>query len=190
MAKIIRILSVPPVVASSLFSILFVKTKNIFADVHDFLVSIFCVGVLPILSYLVHSIVPTLRKAGRNGQRKLAFVFSGIGYVIFYSYSVIKSNCTLFFRQISSAYIVSVFTLVVFNKFLNFKMSGHAASIAAPIIFLVYHLGILPSVPCSILFLLVLWASVKTRQHTIFQFLSGGICSATSFFISTLVYRA
>ncbi len=185
----IRVVSIPPVVASSLFAVLFAKTRNIFADIHDFLMSIFCVGVLPILSYFVHAVVPILRKTGRDGQRRLAFVFSGIGYVIFYLYSIVRSNCTLFFRQVSSTYLISFFVLVLFNKFLSFKMSGHAASISAPIIFLVYHLGILALVPCLILFLLVFWASIKTRRHTIFQFLSGGVCSAVSFVVGNLLYR-
>ena len=191
LAKIVRIISIPPIVSSSLLAILFVKTKNIFTDICDFVVSVFCVGILPLLSYFFHSIIPILRKTGRDGQRKLAFVFSGIGYIVFNLYSNLKSSCTLFLKQISTTYLISFFILVLFNKFLRFKMSGHAASISAPIIFLVYHLGALSCIPCSILFLLVFWASIKTKRHNVFQFLFGGICSFVSFLLSCyLRYKA
>lgn len=189
LAKIVRVISVPPIVASCLFTTLFVKVRSIFTNIYDFVMTIFCIGVFPAISYFVHLIIPVLRKTGRRGQRKLAFIFSGIGYVILFVYSNVKSNCTLFFKQISGTYITSFCILAVFDKFLKFKMSGHAASISAPIIFSAYHLGILSSILCSILFLLVFWASIKTRRHTILQFLSGSICSVISFYLSVIINK-
>ena len=61
-AKIIRTLSVPPVMVSVLIIILAINKEGIFRNTLEIVVSIVLLGFVPILAYVLNGIVPGFRK--------------------------------------------------------------------------------------------------------------------------------
>ena len=74
-AKIIRIISIPPVMVSVMFIFLILFRYDIFNSPVDIVIDIAMLGVLPVLAYPISKLIPQLAEKGRDGQRKLAFIF-------------------------------------------------------------------------------------------------------------------
>ena len=79
-AKIIRIISVPPVMITFLLVILNTTRPDIFRNNVEVLTSIILLGIVPVLAYPFQLLSSSLEDKGRIMQRKLAFIFSLIGY--------------------------------------------------------------------------------------------------------------
>lgn len=182
-AKLLRAISVPPIVVTSLVSILANFRRDIFHKIWDFIVPITCLGIVPILAYPFQKILPKYRKFGREAKRELAFLFSSVGYTFAFVWSTI---CTTS-KQIlllCSTYFLSLVLLIICNKALKLRASGHSCSISGPLILLIYFLDWNIILPCIVYLALVCWASLYLKRHTAKELTFGSAIAFSSFTIS------
>ena len=70
-AKIIRCLSVPPLMASVLILILACHTNDIFRNVTEIVIMLVLLGLVPVLAYVLSNIIPAVKEQGREGWHLL-----------------------------------------------------------------------------------------------------------------------
>lgn len=186
-AKVIRILSIPPIMISALVIILYFFCENYFRGASDIVIALLLLGVVPILAYPLQKVIPSFKEKGREGQRKLAFITNLIGYTAAFLWALI-SKTEEGLLLICSTYFFSVVLLTICNV-LHFKASGHASSFTGPLLVLVYALGWKVIVPCVLVAVAIIWSSIELKRHTMKQLLAGiGVCMA-SFAISLLLIK-
>lgn len=185
-AKVIRVISIPPVMALFLFIVLFAGKPTLFNNIKHFIAGVVFLALVPVLAYPLQLIIPAFKSRGRGGQRKLAFIVTMASYTGMLIYGIVnRENKDILL--ISLAYFGTVFVLTIFNKLLHIKASGHAASCTSPLVFFIYYFSWPSVIPCALFFLIVLWSSIATKRHTVKEFLTGSLICAISFTISLLV---
>ncbi len=178
--KAIRVLTVPPLLASVFLVIVKCTSASVFAKPLDFIMSIVFLGAFPLLAYGVWAIVPKLKNGGRNTQRRLAFVFSLVGYIALWVYSrIAKVNREM--SLICDTYFFSVLLLSIINFVFKIKASGHACGISGPLLLSVHFMGWVSAFPCLALGIISFWASVKSGRHTLKQLFAGTLTAAAAF---------
>lgn len=164
-AKIIRIITVPPIMILGLIIILSSLRTDIFQNKAQIIISILFLGILPILAYPLQPIVPKFKDKGREGQRELAFILNIVGYilaVIIGYFMRVDSNL----QFIYNTYLISVILLTILNKGFHIRASGHACSATGPLLFLIYFIGFKAIIPCIIVGYGTIWASLTLKRHT------------------------
>ena len=116
-AKIIRIISVPPVMITFLLVILNTTRPDIFRNNVEVLTSIILLGIVPVLAYPFQLLSSSLEDKGRIMQRKLAFIFSLIGYATALLWAILV-HTSKELLMICATYVISVVLLTFFNKVL------------------------------------------------------------------------
>lgn len=185
-AKIIRTVTVPPVLIFLLLIILFFAKDTMFTGIPQLLVSILFLMFVPIVSYPLASVIPKYKDKGREGQRDLAFILNLAGYTAAVVYGL-AAHVSRGLLLIYMTYFISVVILVVFNKIIMLRASGHACCIMGPLILTVYFIGWKCVLPCAALFALIVWASLILKRHTPKELIAGGGSAAIAFAISLLV---
>ena len=185
-AKTVRVVTIPPLLVTSLFIVLYFGKPDFFRGVTDLLAGITFLALIPTLAYPLQPLIPGFRGKGRKGQRRLAFITSAIGYIGGILYAVI-SGVSHELLLIYGSYLVSVIVLTVFNTVLKRKASGHACGVAGPLIFTVYFLGWGWLIPCVILAGAVAWSSVALKRHTPNDILLGGVSAALAFTLGVVI---
>lgn len=94
LAKAIRIITVPAILVTALIVTLYFTERYIFNTYVDAVSAIVFLGILPILAYPFQYAVPALRQKGRTCQRKLAFLFSLLGYTAGFIYGFAAKTST------------------------------------------------------------------------------------------------
>ncbi len=183
LAKLVRIITVPPIMVSALLVILRLFYEESVYKGCDFWFAMIFLALLPALSYPVSYILPKIREKGREGQRNLAFVFNALGYTCAVVYAII-ANVSDALMLIFLTYFLSIIILTVFNKVLHIRASGHACSIFGPLVLLVYFMGIKFAIPCIIVFALVCWASLQIGRHSLKELVLGAFSSLIAFVVS------
>ena len=185
-AKVIRVATVPPVMVLALLLVLFFRCTGIFSAPRELLWSILLLAVLPLLAYPLSSLVPGYRRRGREGQRDLALVLSPVCYAgaVLYGFAAGVSR-GLFF--IFLVYLLSALVLIVFNKVLGLRASGHACSLVGPMLLSLRFLGVISILPCLLLLGAILWSSLVLGRHTPKELALGALSTALAFFLSTLL---
>ena len=185
-AKFIRIVTVPPVMVTALIVILCIMRNDIFTSAIDVVLSLIFLALIPVLAYPFSILVPKIKEKGREGQRNLAFVLTAIGYVAIWLYGLLSaSNQNLLL--IYTGYFLSVVILLILNKLLKIRASGHACSITGPIVFVSYFLGFKGLIAGIITYALIFWASITTKRHTPQEFVFGTATCIVSFMFSFLI---
>lgn len=183
-AHIIRIITVPPVMASALI-LIYAVNGRIFTTAAEIIEGFAFLVVIPISAYPFCRVVPKLHEGGRETQRKTAFVFSLIGYVVAVLFALLtgKSAGLVF---IYLTYLLSGILLTFTNKVIKIKASGHACSMIWPILVGCYFcpLSIIIGAP---LYGTVLWSSVKTGRHTAKEFICGSLVCLISAGLSAVI---
>jgi len=183
--KAVRILTVPPLLAAALLGLLYAYNPELFGGgLNISLLAVF-LAAFPILAYPLQPLIPPFRKQGRRGQRNLAMLMCFTGYIS----AVTAIAClkgTNAERLISLTYLISGIGIVIFNKLLKVKASGHACGAAGPIVALVFFLGWWWLLAVIIL-LPVFAASVKTKQHTFKELFFGTLISPVAFATAYLI---
>ncbi len=82
LAKIIRVVTIPPVMALLLIIVLFFTRGDFFGSPLNLALAILFLVVLPILGYPLQPLIPYSRDRGRDGQRSLAMWMASAGYVL------------------------------------------------------------------------------------------------------------
>ncbi len=180
LAQVIRVVSVPPIMAATLAAILLLCKRYFFNSWFEFFATLFFLVFLPASSYLFSRFMPCLRKTGREGERNLAIIFSAAGYTGAWIYGLFFChNKNLFF--IYTIYFFSVVLLVVSNKLLHIRASGHGCSVTGPLMLAVYFFKLTGLLICVPIYAAILWASIVIKRHTPGEFLSGtAICLAAA----------
>ena len=173
-AKIIRVLTVAPIMALMTLCTLFIFRPTLFGGALNFILAIVFLTVLPLLAYPLQPVVPHFKDKGREGQRNLAMIFAVSGYIL---------GCltNLFLKAPSSLwliyliYLISGILILIINKLFKLRASAHACGVAGPAALLAY-LGVPAAIfPGIVLYLAALWASLKMKRHTLPQFIGGAI---------------
>lgn len=175
--KIIRLLTIPPIMAAALFLILGVY--GILSPI-DSALGILFIAVLPVLSYPLQPIIPYFKDRGREGQRNLAIVFSVVGYVLGCILALIFNapiNTVVF---IYLDYLLSGILIAVFNKAFHLKASGHACGIVGPVAMLLYYGLYLPAAIGAVLVIPVFISSIMMKRHTFLQLLGGSAITVSA----------
>ncbi|MBQ4136941.1 MAG: hypothetical protein IJD67_02420 [Clostridia bacterium] len=186
-AKIFRVITIPPVLALLLLIYLNFGLEGYFTAPYELAIVIICLVIMPALAYPICFIVPSLRARGREAERSMAFVTTGIGYAAL----VIPALVCGFSEKLKIVcftYVMSVIMLIIFNKVLKLKASGHACGVFGPLLVFVYAGGAIMALPCAVLLALTVWSSLRLKRHTLSELLLGGACSAVSLVAVVLVY--
>lgn len=177
-AKAIRVITVPPLMVTGALLLLW-QEADVFPHALDFFLALFFLAILPVLAYPVQMLVPKWREGGRNMQRKLAFLFSAVGYVGAVICAIVRGAVPNLL-YIAVVYCLSVILLLLFNSFTPLHASGHGCSIAGPIIFSSCFVGGVAIFPLLFLYAASLWASAYMKRHTVREFLLGTLIAAAS----------
>ncbi len=175
-AKIVRVVTVPPVMVGTLILLLSAMRPDVVTSLGESLLALLFLAILPVLAYPVSALIPSVRAKGRDGQRNLAFVFSAIGYtggVVYALAAGVNTSLAVIFWT----YFISVILLTLLNKVIRVKASGHACSIAGPIGLVCYFLPPILIPVCLALYGVIFWASVRMGRHTVREFILGSITS-------------
>ncbi len=185
-AMFIRVISIPPLMVTYLLTLLYFFHEGVFASTGEFIAALTFLAIIPALAYPVAAIVPKLRAGGRPMQRKVAFVASVIGYIGGFIYGA-ATRISKPVLTILSAYLISLLMLVLFNKVIKIRASGHACSVTSPIFFATYYFGFGAFVPAAALYAAIFWASLVTKRHTVREFLLGTVVCVVSATIAVIV---
>ena len=185
-AKIIRIISVPPVMITFLLVILNTTRPDIFRNNVEVLISIILLGIVPVLAYPFQFLSSSLEDKGRIMQRKLAFIFSLIGYATALLWAILV-HTSKELLMICATYFISVVILTFFNKVLKKRASGHACSITGPLVFLIYLVDWKLIFPCLIIATLIFWSSLYLQRHTKTDLFYGVLSSLLAFALSFII---
>ena len=183
--KIIRVATVPPIMASVLFIVL--GAYGILGWI-DTLLGILFLGILPILSYPLQRFIPYYKDKGREGQRSLAIVFSVAGYILGCVLALIFQaplNTVLF---IYLDYLISGVLIAIFNKLLHLKASGHACGIVGPVAMLAYWGLYIPAAIGAVLTVFVFISSIKMKRHTFLQLVGGSLITLSALLFLTIFF--
>lgn len=163
--KTIRILTLAPVLAAVSLLLLFRLCPNIFSNgCSDLEWSLFFLGIMPLLGYPLQPFLPHFKNKGRDGQRHLAILMAVAGYLSGFLYTLIVPT-TWHLLLIFLEYLISGALILLFNKGLKIKASGHACGVAGPLCYLCYFIGYKALWAIPVIFL-VYWSSLKMKRHT------------------------
>ena len=186
LAKFVRVITVPPVLALVLLLVLHFAGgyfKNL-----SLLWGIFFLVLFPLLSYPIWRLLPFLYKRGRSSQRALATAFSVLGYIggIVYSLAAGLGHAEII---VFLTYLLSGILIAVTSYVFKIRSSGHACGVAGPIAMIVFRIG---SWGWLGLFLmpLVIWSSLSLKRHTVSELLSGSLIPVFSMLLWVLLLGA
>lgn len=194
-AHVVRILSVPPVMVSILTLLLYTCRPTLFRGAVDVVVLLACLAVVPVLAYPIARLIPALKQGGRRLERRLAFILSGIGYAAGFVYGL-ASSCGRELKMIFTTYFLSVVLLSLCNKLLRFRASGHSCAVTSPILFSCLFLfdmshparTVALLAVASVVWGVILWASLYLKRHTLPQLLAGTAICALSLCVCWIIY--
>ena len=186
LAKGFRIATIPPVLVTLLLSLLYASRLGIINTPHELLFGIIFLALVPASAYPLSGVIPSVRACGREGQRRLAFVTSIVGYIlgVIYAYT---ADLSAEYKTLFVTYLVSVVILTFFNKILKIRASGHACGTFGPMLPAIYFLGWQWLFPCSAICAGVIWSSLYLTRHTKNELFYGALCSVSSFVICSII---
>ncbi len=175
LAKIVRIITLAPLMALATLITLYVERPELFGShaVHLWLAILF-LTVLPILAYPLQPVIPGFKGKGREGQRNLAMVFAVSGYTLGCLTNLFL-NAPEELWMVYLTYLISGIVIVFVNKKLKIRASAHACGIIGPAVMLASFgvpAALLVGIP---LHLAALWASLRMKRHTAPQYVVGSI---------------
>lgn len=182
-SKIIRVLSIPPVMAIMNIMILH-RVLNTFDGIWGFLACLF-LALIPTTSYLICFAVPSLKAKGREAQRTVAVWFSVFSYLI---------GTAIFFaakRPVAETWVVLTYlfsgTLIaVFSFLCKTNASGHACGLSGPAMMLSAQIS--PVYLLLYLLLIPVWrSSLQLNRHSPAQLALGTLCPVASMMIARIL---
>lgn len=185
--KIVRIITLAPVLAAFSITMIGLFCDGVFPTVWHFVYMLFYLGVLPLLAYPLQSVTPHFKHKGRDGQRTLAMLFAVAGY-IFCLVTNIFASATKGMWIICLEYLLSGILILVFNKVLHVKLSAHGCGSAGPIFLLLYFGLYIPAALMAIVTVFAYVASVKAKHHTVPQLIGGSAVSILLLFCLALLF--
>lgn len=183
----IRKITVAPITAAIMLTAFFIFTPEIFQSAFLYVLSLFFLGILPMLAYPMQKYIPPYQNKGRDGQRTLAMIFAVSGYILGIAAGLLAhapEETLLIYLE----YLLSGMVILLFNKCFHKKISGHACGVFAPIgLFIYFKLYICAAIGI-VAAVFVYISSLKTKRHTLPQLIGGSIVPfAVLFLISFLI---
>ena len=178
-AKLIRVLTVPPIMALFLTTALYIAFgSEAFAAPIRYFEAVFTLTLLPVIPYGLCALIPSWKKQGRKLERSLGIVFSLVGYIMGTLFALFgrgsRIELILYLTYIMSGALLGVLTFVF-----RFKASGHTCGAAGPFALLTYLLGPLWLIGYTVM-VPIFASSLKLGRHTAAQLLAGGVVSVGS----------
>lgn len=183
-AKIIRILTVPPIPAAAFLITAYFETNDIFRSPDELQAAVMFLSILPLLAYPLFQWMPG--EHTREKQRKMAFLFTLAGYALGFLYGFLWGMPKM--KAMFFSYFSGVVLLSILNKGFHIRASGHGASGIAPVILSFQWISTSAASVFMIIFLLSCWSSVKLKRHRPSELLFGAACFALSFLISKWIF--
>lgn len=179
---VMRIITIPPVMAFLLLTILFALRPEIFGGWLAYALSLLFIVVLPVIGYPLQPVLPYFKHQGREGQRNLAIIAAVAGYLGSLVFAV-AADVSAGLWLIYLTYTLSGLGIAVFNKLLHIRASGHACGAAGPLAMLCYQFGAtaLWGLP---LLALVFYSSVQSKRHTLAQMIWGALIPVAAMLVS------
>lgn len=187
LARVVRVVSVPPLMVAAILTLLWFRHPGLFTSPSQLWFSQCFLAGFPILAYPLSYIVPAIKRKGRDGQRNLAMYLSAIGYLSVVLYGIL-AGCTEGLRIIHLTYLLSVVLLLVLNKLVHVRASGHACSVSGPILLLCLYVGTIGVVTGLLLWAVIFWASLRGKHHTRREYLIGSGVPIVAYMLSYLIY--
>lgn len=181
-AGVIRKITVPPVLAVAMLLILRAAFGDGFITFPLLAAEILFLVIVPVSAYPL-SRLRSGEKAGREGQRRLAFVMNLLGYALALAAGIIGGRSGMLLR-ILWGYFLAALLLTLLNKVGKIRASGHACSCTLPYLFFCDYLGAGAAVVCAALYLAEFWASVRLKRHTVREFLLGSLTAGVIFLLA------
>lgn len=186
LAKVIRVITIPPIMAIVFLISLFLFKETMFNNLYELFISIFTIAIIPVLAYPIQNRFNVFKgKCQRTNQRNLAVIFSVIGYSLGLLCALITKapgeQLIVYITYLFSGLLIFIGTFI-----LKIKFSGHMAGISGPVISLAYFLNYY-LLFLYVLLMIVFWASIRTKRHTIVELLTGSIVPVMSFFLALLI---
>lgn len=185
-ARFVRAVTVPPALVCALLLILFFSRRSLFSGVAALLWSLALLVLVPLFAYPLAALLPGWEKKGREGERNLAFVMNFAGYTAALLYGLF-TRVSAGLLLIYWTYFLSVAVLLLLNKVIRLRASGHACGIAGPLILLCWFFGWAGILPCAAVFAAVVWSSLTLKRHTPRELLVGALSAAAAFSLSLLI---
>ena len=174
LAKIIRGITVPPVLVSALFLLLYFFEDNVIPTIADLAFSLLFLALVPVLAYPLQAIVPAFRPGGQKMMRRLAFILSIMGYTAALTVSLVRGAVPNLV-YIDAVYLCSVALLTALNVCTPWHASGHACSIVGPIALLACFMRWGALAVGGVVAALSFWSSVYLGRHTVREYLLGAV---------------
>ena len=183
-ALAIRIITLPPIIAGILVSLLYFLLPGSFG-LMEYILSLVFLVVLPLLGYPLQRFIPGFKDKGREGQRNLALIMSIVGYIAGFIVALCTNVSGILFI-VYLTYLISGALLILFNKGFKIKASGHAGGFAGPLTVAICLISSWFYFGLAVL-ALVFWASLKMKRHTLSQLIIGSFIPVAAFFVSVLL---
>ncbi len=178
-SKMIRGITAPPIMVIFMMLFLHEKHPDYFKNQNDFLMSICCLGIIPLLVYIIPRVLKNYN-GDRERERRLAFIWSVLGYSLAFLYGLmIPISPEL--MQIFKTYLFSVIVLSVCNGILKVRASGHACSGIVPILTLIGFREYGVAILFLIFTVLSFHASLQLKRHTARELGIGCILGCAAF---------
>jgi hypothetical protein len=173
LAYIIRIITVPPILAFVMLFGIYINKSDFFGGIAGFVLSILFLVIFPLLAYPLQPLLKSYKDKGREGQRSLAIIFAVIGYILGFFTAIFLAapqNVSIIFLS----YLLCGFLIMVSTKVFHFKASGHTCGIVGPFLLLVYF-GQVWGYGGIGLLVLGWISSIYMKRHTHLQLAAGAM---------------
>jgi hypothetical protein len=185
---LIRVITVPPVFAAILLMLILILRPSEAGELYHILTGILCLTVLPLLAYPLQRFIPVFKDRGREGQRTLAMIFSCIGYVLVVA-TAYALNAPVTLKMIYWEYLLCGIGILISNKLIKIKASGHACGIVGPVVMLLYLGMPICSVIAALISVPVFVSSIKTRRHTVSELVAGSVIPCLMLVIVHIIFN-
>lgn len=184
LSKLIRAISIPPLVVTIFIIIL--RVNSLINNIDALFLFIF-LALIQLTAYPLSYLIPKFREGGRETQRNLAFIIGLIGYTGGLVYAL-TSNIIIKLEVLYITYFVSIIILFFINKVLKIRASGHMTSITGPLVGLLYFMGLITLIPSLIFYSLVFFSSLYLKRHTILEMIIGSFVTIGSFLLVFMLF--
>lgn len=186
LAKIVRVITVPPLMCFALFSVLYVSTENVFSSSLEYALGLTTLVFIPLSAYPAQKQFNIIKGEKRTAERTLAVMFSIVGYTIGFLTALIL-DFTKTQKVIYLTYLLSGLLVGFFSYILKVKASGHMCGLSGPVAVIIYIFGPLYIV-VFLLMAAVIWASLKLRRHSLSELVLGSIIPVAALFLAATIF--
>lgn len=185
LAKMIRVLTIAPILALLLINVLYFAKPNSFIGIGNYLFMTFTISLLPPLAYPIQRKFKIFKGDMRKGERNLSIIFSIIGYFAGFLFMLI-ANTTDIEKIIYLTYLFSGVGIAVFSFLIKVRASGHMCGVAGPIVIILSIFG-MEHIYLIMLLGGVIWASLYLKRHTANELIFGSLIPVIAYFLSRLI---